>query len=260
MELKVSVIIPTIGRHSLKNSLESARGQTHKNLEIVVVDDSKEQSVRVDGNILVKTGGAKGPGYSRNMGIRVAQGELVAFLDDDDIWKTEKISKQIRDIYEGDLDVLLSSALVNKRIRPKPNSLLKTGQDPLDLLYSKPHIFRSDCYLPTASYIAKAKIFNDIQFKEGLIDRENLLFLRECFEFGLRMSQSPDALVEVNFTASQSLSRMSIESEQNWYRYLLSINKHYAQNFLVESSRNFIRRRDFIGAKQVLFSSLLIGH
>lgn len=65
--IKVSVIIPTIGRSSIDRSLEAIDRQTERPDEVIVVRDELRQ----------------GAGWARNEGIRRSHGELVAFLDDD---------------------------------------------------------------------------------------------------------------------------------------------------------------------------------
>jgi hypothetical protein len=153
---------------------------------------------------------------------------------------------------ENNLDVLLSAAEVNGKIRPLPESILQLGRDPLELLYLKPHILKSRAYLPTASYIVKRRVFEKIKFSEELIDRENLLFLSDCFRSGLQLSQSPIALIEVNYEKTKSLSRMSLESEKEWHQFLLSIDRNFARNFAMESARNFIRQKDYNSAVKIL--------
>ena len=248
----MSVIIPTIGRGSLGAAIVSAKMQSQEVLEVIVVDDSSSQSIFARGCRVVRTGGGRGVGYARNLGARSAKGDIVAFLDDDDVWLRKKIRTQIEELIRKDLDVLISSALANQKTRPAKKNLLVLGQDPLALLYSEPHIFKSRGYLPTASYIAKKTVFEKIAFREDLVDRENILFLASCYRSGYKISQSHEVLIKVNYSKKQSLRRMSLESEYLWFEYLQEINLRYAQNFIIESARNFLRRNDFISAREML--------
>lgn len=87
-----SVVIPTYNRlNLLKRTLSSVHWQRHKNYEVIVVDDGSTdgtrewlltQRERVRG-ITQENGG---PGAARNVGIREARGDYVAFLDSDDLW------------------------------------------------------------------------------------------------------------------------------------------------------------------------------
>ncbi len=250
--MKVTVIIPTVGRDSLDVAINSVKMQSHEVLEIIIVDDSLTQSILAGECRVLRTGGGRGVSYARNLGALSAKGDLIAFLDDDDVWLRDKIDNQISEIVRKDLDVLISSAFVNEKIRPYRDSLLNVGLNPLKLLYSKPHLLRSKAYLPTASYIIKKKVFETVTFQEDLLERENLRFLVECFGNKMRIGQSLDVLIQVNYNKNNSLSRMSLDAEVSWFNYLHLIDQGYAQNFLIESSRNFARIKDYDSAKEIL--------
>lgn len=93
----VSVIIPTYNRvNYLKEAIDSVFNQTYKNLEVIVVDDgsigdeNKNLCSCYDITYLkIKNSG--GPCKPRNEGIKIAKGDYIAFLDDDDIWESNKI-------------------------------------------------------------------------------------------------------------------------------------------------------------------------
>jgi len=105
--MKVSVIIPTHNRYdNLLNCLESIENQTLKPYEIIVVNDGSTDSryktfKNYNNVIFLNTIGSKNKlGYpcgalSRNYGLKTAQGDYIAFCDDDDIWMPEKLEKQI---------------------------------------------------------------------------------------------------------------------------------------------------------------------
>ena len=62
--MNVSVIIPTTGRDSLDDSINSVMSQSKKVLEIIVVDDSTSQSVQLDDCLVIRTGGSRGVSYA----------------------------------------------------------------------------------------------------------------------------------------------------------------------------------------------------
>lgn len=102
---KVSVVIPTVARAELPRAIESIRKQDYAgDVEIVVVFDLDEHQVEssqrrlADGAQQVHyTGGARKGGFARNLGVTVATGDFVAFLDDDDEWKPSKLDLQVRE-------------------------------------------------------------------------------------------------------------------------------------------------------------------
>lgn len=101
----VSVIIPTYNReYSLTRSIESVLSQTYKKWELIIIDDcSTDNTVNIvekfrakDKRInffkLEKNSGAC---VARNLGIKKAKGEFIAFLDSDDEYLPEKLKKQV---------------------------------------------------------------------------------------------------------------------------------------------------------------------
>jgi glycosyltransferase involved in cell wall biosynthesis len=95
----VSAIIPTYnGAAYLAKALGSVRGQTHGDIELIVVDDgSSDTSIDIARSYAatVITQSRQGPGAARNAGIRASSGQYLAFLDQDDIWHPEKIEQQL---------------------------------------------------------------------------------------------------------------------------------------------------------------------
>lgn len=97
----VSVIIPTYnyGRF-IKAAIDSALGQTHAPLEVIVVDDgSTDDTAEVVAAFGERVNYIKqenaGVCAARNRGVAESRGELIAFLDADDIWEPTKIAKQV---------------------------------------------------------------------------------------------------------------------------------------------------------------------
>ena len=105
----VSVIIPTYRRSKmLERAIESVLGQTYTNLEILLVNDNNpndEFTVEIQERIkkyasdsrlqfIIQDRHVNGA-VARNVGIKIAKGEYVAFLDDDDWWEKDKINKKI---------------------------------------------------------------------------------------------------------------------------------------------------------------------
>ncbi len=99
----VSCIIPTKNRKELvTRAIQSVLGQSYKNIEIIVIDDSTNDETQkalipLGGQIrYIKNEKSKGAPYSRNIGLKEARGDAIAFLDDDDIWLPEKTITQLQ--------------------------------------------------------------------------------------------------------------------------------------------------------------------
>ena len=101
----ISVIIPYYKKKEyIISSINSVLNQTYKNLEIIIIyDDLNKEDLNLLKKIKKKDNRIKiyinkknlGAGRSRNKGIQLSKGIFVAFLDSDDLWKKNKLKKQI---------------------------------------------------------------------------------------------------------------------------------------------------------------------
>lgn len=103
--MKISVIIPCYNvERYIGACLESVLLQTHKDIEVICVDDGstdntvsliREFSIENNIEITLKEQKNKGAPAARNVGLGFATGEYIQFLDADDILKADKISSQV---------------------------------------------------------------------------------------------------------------------------------------------------------------------
>jgi glycosyltransferase involved in cell wall biosynthesis len=100
----VSVIIPAYNAQAtLDDTLNSVRSQTHRNLEIVVVDDGStddtaivaQRHSAVDARVRIIRQDNAGVAAARNTGIAATSGRYVAPIDADDLWAPSKIKRQL---------------------------------------------------------------------------------------------------------------------------------------------------------------------
>jgi glycosyltransferase involved in cell wall biosynthesis len=140
---RTSVIMPCYNHgRFVGESVAAVLGQTFADLELIVVDDaSKDDSVKVLRGLAQKDARVKvivhernrGASGSRNDGFRAAVGEFVAYCDADDLWKPEKLGRQIRlleehpecDITYCDSEIIdetgrLTGELFSDQIPPPP--------------------------------------------------------------------------------------------------------------------------------------------
>lgn len=100
-DVTISVIIPAWNAERyLDEALDSALAQTPRPTEILVIDDgSTDGTAEVAGRrgppIRCVRQEHRGPAAARNAGIREARGELIAFLDADDVWLPAKLGRQL---------------------------------------------------------------------------------------------------------------------------------------------------------------------
>lgn len=114
--MKVSVIIPVYnGADKLTRCLDSLRGQTLRDIEMIFVDDASSdgtaellaQAAREDARIRVITHTENlTASVSRNEGIRAAQGEYITFVDGDDALLPQALEKLVANMERDPVDVL----------------------------------------------------------------------------------------------------------------------------------------------------------
>ena len=110
----VSAIITTYKRNPtmVLRALDSVLSQSYKDIEVIIVDDSpSDYSLRENVRLAIKRRQKEhskiyiqyiqheknmGACVARNTGMKVARGEYIAYLDDDDEWLPEKIEKQMK--------------------------------------------------------------------------------------------------------------------------------------------------------------------
>src|SRR5207245_10700422 len=103
---RVSAIIPVFnGERYLAEAIESVLAQTSPASEIVVVDDGSTDGSgagagRFGSAARLVFGGHAGAGAARNRGVAESTGELLAFLDADDIWPSDKLERQLAALFE----------------------------------------------------------------------------------------------------------------------------------------------------------------
>ncbi len=126
MGCMVSVIIPTYKRKLdyVSNALQSVINQTYDNIEIIVVDDSpsdfpyrddiKNYIEALNNNRIIYIRNEKnlGGSLSRNVGINVAHGEYITFLDDDDEYMSGKVEKQLKFMLDTNCDLSFSNMIM----------------------------------------------------------------------------------------------------------------------------------------------------
>jgi glycosyltransferase involved in cell wall biosynthesis len=106
--ISVSVILPTRQRNRLlARALASLRAQTFRDFEVVLVDDNPpEARVARDPSLrellddprvtIVESPQPRNAAAARNRGLERARGEWIAYLDDDDAYRPEKLARQVR--------------------------------------------------------------------------------------------------------------------------------------------------------------------
>ncbi len=118
MNVLVSIITPAYNSAKfIAETIQSVQNQTYTNWEMIIVDDcstdNTEQIIyeiqQTDSRIhFFKLDQNLGSGVARNLATQKAQGNYIAFLDSDDLWKPNKLFKQLVFMKENDLPLTFS--------------------------------------------------------------------------------------------------------------------------------------------------------
>lgn len=97
----VGVVIPARdGERYLGEAIESVLSQTHRALDVVVIDDGSSDATRdvarrYAPDVRCVALPHRGLGAARNAGVEAVRGEYIAFLDQDDVWPAQKLERQL---------------------------------------------------------------------------------------------------------------------------------------------------------------------
>lgn len=181
----VSIITPVFNREGLIiECIKSVQGQEYKNYEHIIINDcSSDDTAKVvasfakkDHKIILlknkKTSGGK-PGKVRNAGIKIAKGELIAFLDSDDLWGKNKIRTQLEFMQENELD--FSYHPLSRLVNSSEATTSFWGRDCFQKDFFR-GLFLSN-FISTSSVLAKKKVLEEVGLFEETLKYDEDYFL-----------------------------------------------------------------------------------
>ncbi len=168
--MKVSIICPCYNSEKyISQTLNSIFAQTESDFELLIVDDnSNDRSVEIiesykDKRIkLIKNKENKGAAYCRNIALANATGEYIAFLDSDDLWNKEKLSKQIEFMKKNNH---MFSYTNYEEIDEEGKRLNKLVTGPKKITHRG---FNRMCYPGCLTVMYKKEIYPNLQIPENL--------------------------------------------------------------------------------------------
>ena len=255
--LTISVVIPNYNRADLiGETLANVLGQTRPPDEVIVVDDgSTDDSARVIEGFgkrvtLIRQKNA-GPGAARNRGLEAATGELIQFMDSDDLWSLNKLQAQERALSESGAGFAYS---------PWLQARLEGGQarhaDPMIQQQPLP-----PSRLPMAWYLRGwVIVFQCCLFRRSLLDvagpyREELMpsedseLLFRILKSGALPVHVPEALTLYRLHGGEQISRGGMTRQRrarDWARYVDVVADQLADTAgLTDADRRHWRWRQF---------------
>ena len=242
---KLSVIIPVYNVESyLRECLDSITNQTVKDIEIICVDDgSTDNSPEIlkeyqkkDSRIKIITKENGGQASARNLGIKEAQGEYIAFIDSDDFIEAEMLEKLYTKAKDNNLDIVMCKiATYNNQTKEIKDNvwyyMLGIFRDFEKEIFNHKDTKEFTCNIAVTPYnkIYKTSLIkdNDILFPEGLIFEDEKFFY-DTYLRAKRVSIIPEFLYY--YRVSRKGSTVDIEKE-NDYTDIIEISKQIRQTF-----------------------------
>jgi glycosyltransferase involved in cell wall biosynthesis len=169
--MTVSVIIPTYNCGRLiEEALESVWAQTYVPVEVIIVDDGStddtvERLQRYGSRIKLLRQTNAGPSIARNRGARMACGDILAFLDADDLWLPRKLELQVKHLTEGEFGLVNCGVAI---VGPH-DELLRTIVQSAEGFISEQMLSLHGVLSFTCGTVVYRHVFNDVGgFDEGL--------------------------------------------------------------------------------------------
>lgn len=257
----VSVIMPAYNAEKyIAESIRSVLAQTYSGWELIVVDDGSSDGtggvarefVARDSRIkyIFQENGRLGK--ARNTGLKNARGELIAFLDSDDLWIETKLEAQMRAMGENDADVVFSDCYIfhnentaDERTRFGSFSGKFSGREILDLLMYQNRIPVLTVLLKRAS-LDRVGGFEEGKPYHGLEDYDLWLKLARA---GFVFYGISDALARYRKHAAA----MSAVQSSVFKPMLLIVQRHMNESDLSESEK----QRRITGLYRELIAALI---
>jgi glycosyltransferase involved in cell wall biosynthesis len=202
MTPRVSVVVPTRDRQpKLARALAGVQAQTFRDFEVLVVDDASTDETAAwlrtnyPGVPARTLGRPRGAAAARNQALEHARGELIAFLDDDDIWRPPYLEGQVQ-LLDANPGADLSYAdhveidAAGREWRPDTRPLL-AYPSPLTWLLA-------ECFIHTLSVVVcRRRVLDRVgRFDESLTITHDLDWYRRILASGARVVHLPSTLVE----------------------------------------------------------------
>ncbi len=229
MDPLVSIIIPSYNReHLIGETLDSVLGQTYTNWECIVVDDgSSDNTEEIINSYCNKDGRIKfyhrpksrknGASSCRNYGLKKSRGELIQFLDSDDLLSKNKLGEQLKLFKPGDLSLITckwggfeqSSNLI-KRFKYKYHSYrnFKKGINLLNTFGIYNEFFPQHVYLMPKALIEKSGNWN-----ESLTNNDDAEFFTRLILNASKIIFSPETSAYYRYASTDKLSELDSEEK-----------------------------------------------
>jgi teichuronic acid biosynthesis glycosyltransferase TuaG len=217
-EVLVSIILPCYNSEEfISETIESVLAQSYSNFELIIIDDcSTDKTAEIVDRFLSEDYRIKcvkleansgGPAKPRNVGLSIANGQYIAFVDSDDLWHIDKLGLQVDYMVKHSIDF---TSTASARFSSPCGKLDGFNKETIDLGKAEKISFKSlvkKNRIVNSSVVLSAKVINGMSFNE-----EKKFVAIEDYLMWLSLHRRNNAFFSYKFTPPLVLYRVRKES------------------------------------------------
>ena len=226
----ISIILPTFNRsHILASTINNVIEQTFVEYELIIINDgSSDNTEKIIYNFQLKDKLIKyiknekniGCAESRKIGFEKSNGEIIVFLDDDDIWDKEKLMKQYSLLKHTNYDMVISDYYIEKDEKKIYKNMQHFSSDFKNQILRRPGPF-FQCIMITKKIINKMKA----PFDCNSVPSEDWNFFIELSKLNIKVGHIAEPLFTWN--VNHDNQSLNLEKEAIALEYIVEKHKHY---------------------------------
>ena len=263
---KVSVIMPVYnGENFIEEAIGSILNQTYSDWELICIDDGStdgsKEIIRSFNDKRIRYFYQKNfgsPARGRNLGIKVSNGDYIAFIDQDDIYLPESISERIKCFIKNPKICFVYSdcMIIDAEGKEIHDSIIRyTNKIPFSGWVFK-ELF-SGIFIPIQAVMIKKKVFDNVgMFNEKLVGTDDYeMWLRISCHYPITYLNKALAKWRDNPT---SLSHNQHQMDENFANCLESVLRQFPDSYTLIGARN-VRKRMYALSIDVAYGCLIRG-
>jgi hypothetical protein len=236
VDRSLTVLIPSIGRTSIKSAIEGIL--VSNNNQIIILAHGKEAYAkllswnRLSRVKVLECEESLSISDLCNIGLKHVSSEFFTFFSDDDIWslgKSEALIETLNDNPKADIAVGRTEEIQQLKKRIRPNVLICPNEPVLEYLYGQPVFLSNKKYLALQDAVMRKGRYP--QFRSGLNVYEDILWLADSQKMG-RQIHGINKIVSAKYPSlKRSNDRQNPHSVKNMYTEIRQFNENVAKSY-----------------------------
>jgi glycosyltransferase involved in cell wall biosynthesis len=222
----VSIIIPVYNMEKyIRKCILSLLEQTHRNIEIILVDDgSSDESPQIinelsrkDSRIIVINGGHQGVSGARNQGLSIAKGEYILFVDSDDWVEPDYVSYFLNLVLKNNCSVGMGKSYYSiNSSASQDNEYVISAEKAIEWIYS------GDIFVAVWNKIYKNSVLKEhgIKFNKDIWYGEGMLFNIEYLQYVDKVAIGEKSVYHQTYNPDSAMRAFNLESNHCGIRSL----------------------------------------